>query len=298
MEPVIRRKEKSERLPGETAVTIGKFDGVHIGHRRLFDAVLAEKKNGYLACVLSFRAKPEEGKNVIYTKEEQRLLCADLGIDILAEYTLDEVLRSLSAEQFVAEVLCKELNAKVIVTGEDFRFGKGRLGDTALLRNLGNVYGYRSISVPKVENDGLRISSTKIRELLSAGAMEEANTFLGHPYFIYAEVVHGRQLGRALGFPTINMLPPAEKLLPAYGVYVTQTKLEDVWYSGITNIGLRPTVDSGNRVSVETHLAGYEGNLYGKTLEIRFLKYLRPEQKFESTEALKQAIQKDMKKLF
>lgn len=295
---MIRRKEKSERLPGETAVTIGKFDGVHIGHRRLFDAVLAEKKNGYLACVLSFRAKPEEGKNVIYTKEEQRLLCADLGIDILAEYTLDEVLRSLSAEQFVAEVLCKELNAKVIVTGEDFRFGKGRLGDTALLRNLGNVYGYRSISVPKVENDGLRISSTKIRELLSAGAMEEANTFLGHPYFIYAEVVHGRQLGRALGFPTINMLPPAEKLLPAYGVYVTQTKLEDVWYSGITNIGLRPTVDSGNRVSVETHLAGYEGNLYGKTLEIRFLKYLRPEQKFESTEALKQAIQKDMKKLF
>lgn len=298
MEPVIRRKEKSERLPGETAVTIGKFDGVHIGHRRLFDAVLAEKKNGYLACVLSFRAKPEEGKNVIYTKEEQRLLCADLGIDVLAEYTLDEALRSLSAEQFVAEVLCKELNAKVIVTGEDFRFGKGRLGDTALLRNLGNVYGYRSISVPKVENDGLRISSTKIRELLSAGAMEEANTFLGHPYFIYAEVVHGRQLGRALGFPTINMLPPAEKLLPAYGVYVTQTKIEEVWYSGITNIGLRPTVDSGNRVSVEMHLAGYKGNLYGKTLETRFLKYLRPEQKFESTEALKQAIQKDMKKLF
>lgn len=295
---MIRRKEKSERLPGETAVTIGKFDGVHIGHRRLFDAVLAEKKNGYLACVLSFRAKPQEGKNVIYTKEEQRLLCADLGIDVLAEYTLDEALRSLSAEQFVAEVLCKELNAKVIVTGEDFRFGKGRLGDTALLRNLGNVYGYRSISVPKVENDGLRISSTKIRELLSAGAMEEANTFLGHPYFIYAEVVHGRQLGRALGFPTINMLPPAEKLLPAYGVYVTQTKIEAVWYSGITNIGLRPTVDSGNRVSVETHLAGYKGNLYGKTLETRFLKYLRPEQKFESTEALKQAIQKDMKKLF
>lgn len=295
---MIRRKEKSERLPGETAVTIGKFDGVHIGHRRLFDAVLAEKKNGYLACVLSFRAKPEEGKNVIYTKEEQRLLCADLGIDVLAEYTLDEALRSLSAEQFVAEVLCKELNAKVIVTGEDFRFGKGRLGDTALLRNLGNVYGYRSISVPKVENDGLRISSTKIRELLSAGAMEEANTFLGHPYFIYAEVVHGRQLGRALGFPTINMLPPAEKLLPAYGVYVTQTKIEEVWYSGITNIGLRPTVDSGNRVSVEMHLAGYKGNLYGKTLETRFLKYLRPEQKFESTEALKQAIQKDMKKLF
>ncbi len=295
---MIRRKEKSERLPGETAVTIGKFDGVHIGHRRLFDAVLAEKKNGYQACVLSFWTKSGEGKNVIYTRAEQELLCASLGIDVLAEYTLDEALRSLSAEQFVAEVLCKELNAKVIVTGEDFRFGKGRLGDTALLRNLGNVYGYRSISVPKVENDGLRISSTKIRELLSAGAMEEANTFLGHPYFIYAEVVHGRQLGRALGFPTINMLPPAEKLLPAYGVYVTQTKIEDVWYSGITNIGLRPTVDSGNRVSVKTHLAGYEGNLYGKTLETRFLKYLRPEQKFESTEALKQAIQKDMKKLF
>lgn len=295
---MIRRKEKSERLPGETAVTIGKFDGVHIGHRRLFDAVLAEKKNGYQACVLSFWTKSGEGKNVIYTRAEQELLCASLGIDVLAEYTLDEALRSLSAEQFVAEVLCKELNAKVIVTGEDFRFGRDRRGDTALLRSLSSVHGYRTISIPKVENGGTRISSTKIRELLTVGAMEEANALLGQPYFIYAEVVHGRQLGRTFGFPTINMLPPPEKLLPAYGVYVTQTRLGDVWYSGITNIGLRPMVDSGERVSVETHLAGYEGNLYGKTLETRFLSFLRPEQGFESTEALKQAIQKDMKKLF
>lgn len=295
---MIRMKEKAERVPGETAVTIGKFDGVHIGHRRLFDAVLAEKKNGYLACVLSFRAKPEEGKNVIYTRAEQELLCASLGIDVLAEYTLDEALRSLSAEQFVTEVLCKELKAKVIVTGEDFRFGKDRKGDTALLRTLGKAYGCRTVSIPKVEDGGMRISSTKIRELLSVGRMEEANALLGQPYFVYAGVVHGRQIGRTLGFPTINMLPPAEKLLPARGVYHTQTKLGDVWYSGITNVGVRPTVDSGERVSVETHLAGYEGTLYGRTLETRFLKYLRPEQKFESTEALKQAIQKDMKKLF
>lgn len=286
--------EQSKPLSGETAVTIGKFDGVHRGHRKLLDAALAEKKNGYLACVVSFWTKPEKGKSVIYTREEQRHLCSALGIDVLAEYTLDENLRGLPAERFVSEVLCKKLNARVIVTGEDFRFGKGRTGDAALLRSLAEGFGYRTVCVPKVKSEGVRISSTKIRELLSAGRMEEANTFLGQPYFIFSEVVHGKQLGRTIGFPTINVLPPAEKLLPAYGVYVTQTKAGESWYDGITNVGLRPTVDSGEQVSVETHLAGYRGNLYGKTVETRFLRFLRPEQKFESVEALKTAIQKDM----
>lgn len=292
---MIQITEKSKCLSGETAVTIGKFDGVHRGHRKLLDAVLAEKKNGYLACVVSFWTKPGEGKSVIYTREEQRYLCSALGIDVLAEYTLDETLRGLSAEYFVTEVLCKKLNAKVIVTGEDFRFGKDRAGDAALLRSLAEESGYRTVCVPKVKSEGVRISSTKIRELLLAGNMEEANKFLGQPYFICSEVVHGKQLGRTIGFPTINMLPPAEKLLPAYGVYVTQTNVGDRWYDGITNVGLRPTVDSGAQVSVETHLTGYEGNLYGKTLKTRFLRFLRPEQKFESVEALKMAIQEDRK---
>lgn len=294
---MIRIKEKAECLPGGTAVTIGKFDGVHIGHRRLFDAVLAEKKNGCLACVLSFRAKPEEGKNVIYTREEQQLLCESLGIDVLAEYTLDEALRSLSAEQFVAEVLCKELKAKVIVTGEDFRFGKDRMGDTALLRSLGSRYGYRTVSIPKVENGGMRISSTKIRELLSAGRMEEANALLGQPYFVYAGGMHGQQSGRVPDVPVIHMLPPAEKLLPAHGVYHTQTRLGGVWYAGITYVGVRTAAFPG-QVSVETYLAGYDGTPCGRMLETRFLKYLHPEQKFDGTEAFTQAIQKEIKKLF
>lgn len=297
MNPVIQITEKSKPLSGETALTVGKFDGVHTGHQRLLDAVLAEKKNGYLACMVSFCAGQEDGRSVIYTKEEQRRLCGTFGIDVLAEYTLNEALRGLSAERFVKEILCEKLNVKVIVAGEDFRFGKGREGNVEFLRSLEKTYGYRTVCIPKVENEGVRISSTKIKEFLSAGNMEEANAFLGSPYFIYAEVVHGKHLGRTIGFPTINVLPSAEKLLPAYGVYATQTEIGGTWYSGITNVGVRPTVDSGDAVSVETHLLGYEGELYGTKLETRFLRFLRPEQKFESVEALKDAIQKDMKEV-
>ncbi len=292
---MFRITENSECLSEQTAVTIGKFDGIHLGHRSLLEAVLKEKKNGYAACVLSL-VKSDGGRNVIYTKEEQSLLCDALGIDILAEYSFDETLRELSAEQFISEVLCRKFNAKVIVAGEDFRFGKGRAGDVKLLNALEKTYGYRTVCVPKVEKTGMRISSTGIRELLSLGKIEEANRLLGQPYFLCGEVVHGKQLGRTIGFPTINVLPPEEKLLPAYGVYATQTKLDGVWYRGITNVGLRPTVNSGSAVSVETYLLHCSGNLYGKRAEIRFLQFLRPEQRFQSVEELTEAIRRDAEK--
>lgn len=298
MKPVIQITEQSERLSGTTAITVGKFDGVHMGHRKLLEAVCAEKEQGHLACVLSFLPKLEDGRNIIYTKEEQRILCEEIGADILAEYTLDATMRELSPERFIKEILCEKLNAKVVVTGEDFRFGKDRTGDVALLQKLAVKYGFKTICVPKVETEGNRISSTRIRELLSVGKIEEANGILGQPYFVYGEVKSGKQLGRTIGFPTINVLPPAEKLLPAYGVYVTRTKVGDAWHSGITNVGSRPTVDDHRNVSVETYLIDFDGDLYGQYVKTEFLRFLRPEQKFESVEALKQAIQKDIKESF
>lgn len=298
MKPVIQITEQSERLSGTTAVTVGKFDGVHMGHRKLLEAVCAGKEQGHLACVLSFLPKPEDGRNIIYTKEEQRILCEEIGADILAEYTLDVTMRELSPERFVKEILCEKLNAKVVVTGEDFRFGKDRAGDVALLQKLAAKYGFKTVCVPKVETEGDRISSTRIRELLSAGKIEEANGILGQPYFVYGKVEYGKQLGRTIGFPTINVLPPAEKLLPAYGVYMTRTKVGDTWYSGITNVGSRPTVEDYKNVSVETYLMDFDGDIYGQYVKIEFLRFLRSEQKFESVEALKQAIQKDIKESF
>ncbi len=283
----------SEYLPVQTAVTIGKFDGFHLGHRSLLSAVLKEAENGFASCVVSFSTAVENGRRVIYTREEQRKLCESLGIDVLVEFSLDESLREMTAEQFVSEILCGKLQAKVIVAGEDFRFGKNRAGDVTLLRTLEERYGYRTVVVPKVTEAEIRISSTGIRELLASGRVSEANALLGRPYGVFGEVLHGKKLGRTLGFPTMNLIPPEEKLLPAYGVYVTKTKVDGQWFDGITNIGLRPTVDSDERISVETHLFEYENDLYGKQAEVQFLHFLRPERKFADVEQLKSAMHED-----
>ncbi len=292
---MLRITKQSEYVPVQTAVTIGKFDGFHLGHRSLLAEVLKEKENGLASCVISFSTVVDGGRKLIYTKEEQRKLCESLGIDVLAEYVLDESLREMTAEQFVSEILCKKLQAKVIVAGEDFRFGKGRAGDVALLQRLEETYGYRTVCVSKVTEESVRISSTGIRVLLTEGNVAEANGLLGRPYAVFGEVMHGKKLGRTLGFPTMNLIPSAEKLLPAYGVYVTRTKVDGQWVSGITNIGLRPTVDSDKQVSVETHLFEYEGDLYGKQVEVQFLHFLRPERKFADVEALKAAMFEDLK---
>lgn len=293
MSLLLRITKYSESLPIQTVVTIGKFDGFHLGHRKLLSAVLQERNYGYASCVISFSTPVDMQRSAIYTKEEQRKLCESMGIDVLAEYPLDESLKEMSGEQFVKEVLCGRLHAKVIVAGEDFRFGKNRSGDISLLKSLEETYGYRTVCVPKVTEEDIRISSTGIRSLLAEGKVAEANKQLGRPYAVFGEVLHGKKLGRTLGFPTLNLIPPMEKLLPAYGVYVTKTKVDDKWFDGITNIGLRPTVDSDEQVSVETHLFSYNGDLYGKQVEVRFLQFLRQEKKFSSVEVLKAAMYKD-----
>lgn len=292
---MLRITKQSEYVPVQTAVTIGKFDGFHLGHRSLLAEVLKEKENGLASCLVSFSTAVDDGRKLIYTKEEQRKLCESMGIDVLAEYLLDKSLREMTAEQFVSEILCKKLQAKVIVAGEDFRFGRNRSGDGNLLQALEETYGYRTVILPKVEEAEVRISSTGIRELLAEGKICEANELLGRPYAVFGEVLHGKKLGRTLGFPTMNLLPAPEKLLPVYGVYVTRTKVDGQWHDGITNIGLRPTVDSDNRVSVETNLFSYENDLYGKQVEVQFLQFLRPERKFADVEALRAAMSEDLK---
>lgn len=295
MSLLVRITRYSECLPVQTVVTVGKFDGFHLGHRKLLSAVLQEKKKGYASCVISFSTSVDMPGSVIYTREEQRKICESLGIDVLAEYPLDETIKEMSGEQFVKEILCERLQAKVIVTGEDFRFGKNRSGDISLLKSLEETYGYRTVCVPKVTAEDIRISSTEIRRVLAEGNVSEANRWLGRPYAVFGEVLHGKKLGRTLGFPTMNLIPPTEKLLPAYGVYVTRTKVDGQWFDGITNIGLRPTVDSDELVSVETHLFSYNGDLYGKQVEVQFIQFLRPERKFADVAALKAAMLEDVK---
>ncbi len=289
---MLKITKQTEYLPVQTAVTVGKFDGFHLGHQSLISAVLREKEKGYASCVVTFSTNVDIERSMIYTKKEQQSLCDMLGIDVIAEYSFEDI-KEMSAEQFITEILLKRLQARVVVVGEDFRFGKNRTGDVMLLKALEEMYGYRTVCIPKVEKAKQRVSSTGIRELLAKGAVEEAKELLGHPYAVFGEVLHGKKLGRTLGFPTMNLIPPAEKLLPVYGVYVTRTKVDGRWFDGITNIGIRPTVDSGERVSVETHLFDYEGDLYGKQVEVRFLHFLRPEKRFPNVEKLKEAMHED-----
>lgn len=289
---MLKITKQTEYLPVQTAVTVGKFDGFHLGHQSLISAVLREKEKGYSSCVVTFSTDVDAERSMIYTKKEQQLLCDMLGIDVMAEYLFEDI-KEMSAEQFITEILLKRLQARVVVVGEDFRFGKNRTGDVSLLKNLEETYGYRTICIPKVEEAKQRISSTGIRDLLAKGAVEEANQRLGRPYAVFGEVLHGKKLGRTLGFPTMNLIPTMEKLLPAYGVYVTRTMVGGRLFDGITNIGRRPTVDSDGSVSVETHLFDYEGDLYGKQVEVQFLSFLRPEKKFPDTEVLKEAMHKD-----
>lgn len=289
---MLKITKQTEYLPVQTAVTVGKFDGFHLGHQSLISAVLREKEKGYSSCVVTFSTDVDAERSMIYTKKEQQLLCDMLGIDVMAEYLFEDI-KEMSAEQFITEILLKRLQARVVVVGEDFRFGKNRTGDVSLLKNLEETYGYRTVCIPKVEEAKQRISSTGIRDLLAKGAVEEANQLLGRPYAVFGEVLHGKKLGRTLGFPTMNLIPTMEKLLPAYGVYVTRTMVGGRLFDGITNIGRRPTVDSDERVSVETHLFDYEGDLYGKQVEVRFLHFLRPEKKFSDVEQLKAAMHED-----
>lgn len=289
---MLKITKQTEYLPVQTAVTVGKFDGFHLGHQSLISAVLREKEKGYSSCVVTFSTDVDAERSMIYTKKEQQLLCDMLGIDVMAEYLFEDI-KEMSAEQFITEILLKRLQARVVVVGEDFRFGKNRTGDVSLLKNLEETYGYRTVCIPKVEEAKQRISSTGIRDLLAKGAVEEANKLLGRPYAVFGEVLHGKKLGRTLGFPTMNLIPTMEKLLPAYGVYVTRTMVGGRLFDGITNIGRRPTVDSDERVSVETHLFDYEGDLYGKQVEVRFLHFLRPEKKFSDVEQLKAAMHED-----
>lgn len=288
--------ERSDGLLRPTGITIGKFDGFHAGHRKLLSVLFEEKTEEMDTCVVSIINEADTGKQQIYTREEQRFLCESMGIDYLAEYELKESMRNMDPEAFIEEYLVKHLHVALVVIGEDFRFGKGREGDVSLLMRLQEKYGYRTVVVSPVFYEQERISSTWIRKLLQEGEIEKANQLLHRQYMVRGEIVHGKHLGSTIGFPTINVVPPARKALPAYGVYATKVKVGGFWYYGVTNVGVRPTVNGGETVvSVETNLINCSEELYGKEAQVYFLKFLRPERKFSSVEELTETIDHDRK---
>lgn len=286
------------KLNKNTAVAIGKFDGVHLGHRKLMQTLLEKRQEGLLSCVFTFDPSPavlfgfSDGKELT-TKEEKRRIFAEMGIDVLVEFPLDFKSAAISAEEFVRDYLVERLGAKWIVAGEDVSFGAKGAGNAALLRRMAGELNFRVTTISKISMEGREISSSYIRELVEVGKMEQVKAFLGTSYTIHGQVAHGKKLGRTIGMPTINVLPSTAKLLPPAGVYYSSVIHGGITYKAISNVGYKPTVTDEKIMGVESFLFDFEGDLYGEEVLIQLHAFKRPEMKFGSVEALKEQMHRD-----
>lgn len=286
-------------LDRESAVAIGKFDGIHIGHRRLLEEIRERKKDGLCACVFTFDPPPavlfglSDGRELT-TKEEKRVLFERMGVDILIEFPMNPGTAATPPEVFAAEILAERMRTRFLAAGSDLSFGAGGAGNTEFLRKLGPELGFQVKTIAKVCLDGEEVSSTCVRSCVEKGEMELAEKLLGMPYPVWGEVVKGRQLGRNLGFPTVNLLPPKSKLLPPNGVYFSQVRHRGRLYRAISNVGYKPTVSEGHVMGVESYLYDFEGDLYGEPVEVCLLSFSRPERRFEDVEALRRQLEKDI----
>lgn len=287
-------------LQEETAAAIGKFDGVHVGHRRLLEEILAQKKVGRKACVFTFDPPPsvlfgKTGEKELSTREEKRRLFAALGVDILIEFPLSRETAAMLPQTFVADVLFGRMRAGFVAAGTDLSFGAGGAGDAALLKRMAAKYGVDVRIIEKVAVDGQEVSSTRVREALEAGDMQLTERLLGMPYPVIGIVQHGNRIGRTLGMPTLNLLPPEDKLLPPLGVYYSGVWLKGRYYKAISNVGYRPTIqEEGKRLGVETYLYDFDGDAYGEEIEVNLYAFKRPEKQFHDVEELRAQLQEDI----
>jgi riboflavin kinase / FMN adenylyltransferase len=293
-----------------SAVTIGMFDGLHVGHQallKILDEAAAARR--LRTAVLTFDRPPrlalrgESGDGCITDADEKLELLDELGVEVCALLPASGGVLGMEAETFVSEFLCRQLSARLLVVGYDFRFGKNRTGDIDLLRKMGSAAAgddrFEVIESPVVTVHGEPVKSTLIRERLHRGETLEAAELLGRPYQVRGPVVEGARRGRQLGFPTANIAPAADKLLPANGVYAGFCAVDGIRWPAAINLGNRPTVDPEGSLRgaprvLEAHLPGFAGDLYGKRASLEFGMRLRDEQRFAGLEALKQQIQRDV----
>ena len=283
----------------KTALAIGKFDGIHLGHKKLLNLILDQKQDGLKATVFTFEPSPEEffvGHTVrqLFTRDEKRRAFETMGIDILVEFPLTAATAATPPEDFVRTILVEDLKADYIAAGTDVSFGDKGRGDQYLLKNMSKELGFELCLIDKVMLDGREVSSTRVRNEVADGEMPMVKRLLGTEYSVSGIVEHGKHLGHTLGMPTVNILPPDNKLLPPFGVYRSNVLIDGRTFTGMTNIGRKPTVSSSNQVGVETYIYDFDEDVYGKFLEIKLCEFMRPEMKFDSIDELKAQMQKDI----
>jgi len=284
---------------------MGKFESIHLGHRALVGNMIKLAKPDLATALVVFEPHPyrvlfDPGYKPLFTRCEREHLVRGLGVDYLLEYPFSQDLAALPPEDFCRKIY-EELQAKIVVVGEDYHFGHKRMGTANTLRQAATRYNAQVHVMAHHGANGAayngvaKTSTSSIRALLSANKLHEANDLLGIPFFIMGDVIPGRQLGRTIGIPTINLHPPAEKFLPPDGVYATRTIIGNRCYKGVTNIGIRPTVESANAPRlVETHLLGFDGgDLYGSHVRKEFIYFIRPERRFDSLDLLRAQILED-----
>ena len=285
----------------ERVIALGFFDGVHLGHGALLRRAAEEaKKRGCESAVFTFDRPPKEVITgipcpLINSPEDRAELVKRLyGIDEMIMVPFDDEMRTTPWDRFVTDILVGRYGAVHLVAGHDHHFGHRNQGSPELLREKCTELGLGCDIIPAVTIDGVTVSSTHIRKLLEEGDVETARAFLGHPHVLTQTVGHGRQLGRTIGIPTANLVAPPHVLLPRRGVYAAKITLPDGRaFGGVTNVGVRPTVNNGQDVTVEPWILDFDGDLYGQAIRVEFFRRLRDERKFESLDALRSQIETD-----
>ncbi|HKN61653.1 MAG TPA: bifunctional riboflavin kinase/FAD synthetase [Candidatus Acidoferrales bacterium] len=294
-----RARFGEQRLP--TAMTIGNFDGVHLGHQQILRRVVERaQKSNWMSAVLTFFPhparvlRPEQAPPLLATLDQRLAAFGAAKIDAALVLNFDRELAQVTAEDFVQRYLVETMRAKTVLVGGSFRFGHRQAGDVNLLRELGTRWSFEVDVVPPVTIEGVAVSSTAVREAVRDGRMEDARKLLGRPYALVGQIRPGTGQGRKLVVPTLN-LAAEQELLPKMGVYATQVALDGKVYRAATNVGVRPTFD-GTRTTVESHILDFSENRASGSMEVRFCTRLRDEKKFSGPEALREQVLKDIER--
>lgn len=286
----------------KSAVALGLFDGIHLGHRAVLNLALEQEKNGLIPYVFTFnpttvlrKSKGEYG--YIYNHLSKYNMLFNLGFQSHIRSVSFEEICGLNGEEFVKNILIDKMNVGIVCCGNNFRFGKSASCGVAEMCDMGKKYGFEVRIADDVVYEGETVSSTAVRNMLLNGDTVRAWQFLGEPYNISKEVVHGKALGRTIGFPTINQIFDKGQLVPKFGVYVSDVLIDGYWYRAMTNIGIKPTVNYDGIPLAETYIIDFSGDLYGKNVRLNLLEFIRPEQKFDSVDELKSQIAEDMESI-
>ncbi len=287
----------TESLSGRSAAALGLFDGVHLGHRSILEAAVKCRSEGLVPSVFTFNTESFPRKHghpfeYICTQERKLILLEQCGIEQVYSPDFADI-QEMDGETFCREVIVNTLHAEKVFCGSDFRFGRKAVWSFDDLKKFGMEMGFEAVLVDAVMHGGSEVSSTRIREHLKAGEPEKAAELSGRPYAVTGKVLHGKALGRTIDFPTINQPFRKGQLVPRKGVYLSRVHTPEGIYNGITNIGVKPTVSEENIPLAETYLFDFSGDLYGQDCVTELIRFIRPEQKFESITALRTAIAQD-----